>query len=335
MTRCVAMLFRSTPLLVWNENQINFSIGIFRESSLLFGEFPQILGDIIVEEIIKNLQSKYQNKYGFSLFDVKTQQKNNTLILQGEVLLASQAKELERQIQKQFSGKLINNIIVIADLDSHTEIGWATAPKVPLNVYRYPPFTHKKNALSTQIYDADEWFRMLYGKGNDWLVQLIDFTIGWISGENIDADPQDKRRKWDVTRAAKSATLDVSEELKRQLKSRAEDFLDVPYRWGGTTKRGIDCSGFTQRLYREVLGIYLPKNSRDQRKLGERISMSDIRFGDLLFLKAKQRNLSHVALYFDEATVIHASLYQKKVVREDLKKVLESHRFVGIRRIIS
>jgi hypothetical protein len=287
-----------------------------------------------MEEIIKNLQKKYQEKYGFSLFEVEIQRKNDALILQGKVLLASQAKELERQIRKEFSGKLINAIVVIADVDSYTEIGWATAPKVPLNVYRYPSFIHKKNALSTQIYDADEWFRVLYKKENDWLVQLIDFTIGWISGENIDVDPQDKRRKWDVKRAAKSMTFDVSEELKWQLTSRAEDFVGVPYRWGGTTKKGIDCSGFTQRLYREVLGIYLPKNSRDQRKLGERVSMSDIRFGDLLFLKAKQRNLSHVALYFDDATVIHASLYQKKVVKEELKKVLASHRFVGIRRVV-
>jgi cell wall-associated NlpC family hydrolase len=288
-----------------------------------------------MKSIIKNLQHTYEEKYGFSLFDVESQRDNDKLILYGEVLLASQAKELERRIREECSGELVNNIIVIADLDSHAEIGWAIAPTVPLNVYRYPPFIRKKNALSTQIYDAEEWFRVFYKKEDFCLIQLIDFTLGWISEENIHLVQQDKRMKWEVSRAAKNKTLEVSDDRKHQLKSRAEDFLGVPYRWGGTTEKGIDCSGFTQRLYREVLDVYLPKNSRDQRKLGKRVSRSDISFGDLLFLKAKRRNLSHVALYFDDDTVIHASLHQQKVVKESLKTVLESHRFVGIRRIFS
>lgn len=86
----------------------------------------------------------------------------------------------------------------------------------------------------------------------------------------------------------------------------AKQHLGEAYVWGGTTLgRGVDCSGFTQALYRQ-LGIYIPRTSREQARGGSSVSASNLKPGDLVFYGSSSY-INHVAMYIGNGRVIHAS----------------------------
>lgn len=81
-----------------------------------------------------------------------------------------------------------------------------------------------------------------------------------------------------------------------ELIAEAEKFIGVPYKWGGTTPNGFDCSGFTQYVYHQ-LGITLPRTSQEQYKATERIDASQLQAGDLVFSEMANDGPGHVAMY--------------------------------------
>lgn len=87
--------------------------------------------------------------------------------------------------------------------------------------------------------------------------------------------------------------------------SLAEKQLGVPYVYGGTTPRGFDCSGFTQYVYRNALGIELPRSAAAQYGMGESVAFSDLQAGDLLFW-GSGKGIYHVGIYIGDGNYIHA-----------------------------
>ncbi|MCU0422006.1 MAG: C40 family peptidase [Bacteroidia bacterium] len=87
----------------------------------------------------------------------------------------------------------------------------------------------------------------------------------------------------------------------------AKQFLNTPYLWGGRTPAGIDCSGFTQILYRRC-GINLPRDAYQQAEYGETISFNEqIECGDLAFFDNQEGKITHVGLMLNKEDIIHAS----------------------------
>lgn len=80
------------------------------------------------------------------------------------------------------------------------------------------------------------------------------------------------------------------------------------YRLGGTTKKGVDCSGFTQVTYRDLFGINLPRMTIDQAKVGKKVSKKELRTGDLVFFNTgRGPNGKHVGIFVKGDQFLHAS----------------------------
>ncbi|MEM6288895.1 MAG: NlpC/P60 family protein [Bacteroidota bacterium] len=102
--------------------------------------------------------------------------------------------------------------------------------------------------------------------------------------------------------AANSAYLAMVEST---LRGDGPNWIGIPYRWGGTTRRGIDCSAFVQQYVRQNLGIELPRTTAYQRYEGVEIDKSELLPGDLVFFR--RRGIRHVGVYLSDGEFIHAS----------------------------
>lgn len=94
--------------------------------------------------------------------------------------------------------------------------------------------------------------------------------------------------------------------LEASLRSEIDPWLGVSHVYGGTTRDGVDCSGFVYRIYSDLLGLELPRTTEQQRDSGRSVLRSSLRSGDLIFFKpdAKTR---HVGIMLNDREFAHAS----------------------------
>ena len=89
------------------------------------------------------------------------------------------------------------------------------------------------------------------------------------------------------------------------IRAEMQPWLGTPYRWGGATRRGVDCSAFVQQLMRSTFDIELPRTTATQIHRGERIPKADLVPGDLVFFR--RRGVRHVGVYMGNDEFVHAS----------------------------
>ncbi len=112
----------------------------------------------------------------------------------------------------------------------------------------------------------------------------------------------------------------------------AMDYIGIPYRFGGSSLRGIDCSAFVQMVYR-YFSIDLPRTAREQFKAGVRVSKKELRIGDLIFFRTYAKYPSHVGIYIGEGKMIHASSRNKKVTITSINEPYYVRRYIGAVRL--
>jgi len=87
-----------------------------------------------------------------------------------------------------------------------------------------------------------------------------------------------------------------------------KEWINVPYRFGGTTKNGIDCSAFVQKLYSAVFSMDIPRTCYYQFQSTERVGLSDLKIGDLLFFTSRLSPSGwHVGVYLGDSVFVHAA----------------------------
>jgi probable lipoprotein NlpC len=129
---------------------------------------------------------------------------------------------------------------------------------------------------------------------------------------------------------------------KRQKKeviiAKARSYTGTPYKWGGTSMKGMDCSGLLLNSFKAV-EIDIPRTSTEQKKTGKRVSRGDIKKGDLVFFATskKKRKVTHVGLVTKvqggNVTFIHAST-SKGVTESSLDNSYWDKRYRQARRIL-
>ncbi len=120
--------------------------------------------------------------------------------------------------------------------------------------------------------------------------------------------------------------------------SRARSYVGTPYKFGGTTTLGMDCSGLLMRSF-ESIDIYIPRTSKEQSKLGKKVNLSELKEGDLVFFKTMKRQgkVTHAGLVTDtrrkdQIMFIHASS-SKGVIEANLMSDYYRKAFTKARRL--
>jgi cell wall-associated NlpC family hydrolase len=110
--------------------------------------------------------------------------------------------------------------------------------------------------------------------------------------------------------------------------------IGVRYRRGGTSpETGFDCSGFVGHVFREGMGLILPRTSREISKEGQAIKKNELQPGDLVFFNTMRRTFSHVGIYLGEGQFIHSPRSGGKVRVEDMRDSYWAKRYEGARRV--
>jgi cell wall-associated NlpC family hydrolase len=120
--------------------------------------------------------------------------------------------------------------------------------------------------------------------------------------------------------------------LRNEIVERAESFIGVPYRWGGSSPRdGFDCSGFTMAVYR-LNGLNLPRSSSAQWRSGFSVDRHQLSKADLVFFAISGgTRISHVGIYVGKDKFIHAPGRSKRIRVSSLSNTYFKQRYVGAR----
>ena len=120
--------------------------------------------------------------------------------------------------------------------------------------------------------------------------------------------------------------------LRNEIIRTAKTFLDVPYRWGGTSPaRGFDCSGFSMTVY-QLNGLNMPRSSKAQWEAGTPIDREQLAQGDLVFFATgSSGEVSHVGIYIGGNHIIHAPGWGKRIRIDSLEEKYYRRHCVGMR----
>jgi cell wall-associated NlpC family hydrolase len=153
-----------------------------------------------------------------------------------------------------------------------------------------------------------------------------------VKTKNYEAIISQARIDTDIEKVLESKELsDIG--LQDRLILFAKKLLDIPYRFGGSSLLGIDCSAYVQKVY-GLVGINLPRSAREQFSEGNSVDKEELSIGDLVFFKTYASFPSHVGIYLGNDLFIHASSRGRKVTIDSLETPYYFKRFIGAKRVI-
>lgn len=200
----------------------------------------------------------------------------------------------------------------------------------------------------------------MIGRKGDWCrIKLASGKTGWVlnqylgmrsrSGVRVASEPKRvAQRPLTQTREVRRATPLRHVRQETPAPDGEEDFEETPrqrdvvrtaftyrgtrYRYGGSSRGGFDCSGFTRYVYSQK-GISLPHRAAEQFRHGKPVSKSELKPGDLVFFQTTRRGISHVGIYAGNGKFIHASSAKGRVRVDSLTSGYYAARYRGARRV--
>lgn len=114
------------------------------------------------------------------------------------------------------------------------------------------------------------------------------------------------------------------------------ELVGISYRWGGAKiDVGLDCSGYVQVVFKDAVGLVLPRTAKEMSELGEQVDISSLKPGDLVFFNTMRRAFSHVGIYLGDSYFLHAPRKGAEVRVESMDKSYWLQRYNGARRLIT
>ncbi|VAW76491.1 hypothetical protein MNBD_GAMMA15-1620 [hydrothermal vent metagenome] len=143
--------------------------------------------------------------------------------------------------------------------------------------------------------------------------------------------PHDKPHSHAETKAVAPASVKHRSPSRGAL-AVAANMIGTPYRYGGASPRGFDCSGLVQYAYSQV-GVQAPRSTKEQYRQIRRIRVSELRPGDLVFFKLSGNRVSHVGIYAGDDRFIHSPSSGKSVSYASLRNPYWKKRIAGAGRL--
>ncbi len=209
-------------------------------------------------------------------------------------------------MKKRICTALTAATILLSSAAAYADTGVITADS--LNVRQSPnstvigKLTYGQNV--TVIGYEDGWCRIQYGD-----------KTGYIFGNYVSITPEE------AAQAEAEAKAEATRSAGENIVEYAKNFLGTPYRYGGSSPSGFDCSGFVKYVY-SYFGVSLPRTSYSQMSSGYAVSTSELMPGDLLFF----RGGGHVGIYVGNGTYIHSPNSGRTVSIDPLDRAVTAAR---------
>jgi cell wall-associated NlpC family hydrolase len=128
--------------------------------------------------------------------------------------------------------------------------------------------------------------------------------------QTAETDPSDAPAQSTEDQQQEGGTpVTKAQRIESALRSAADPWLGVPYKLGGESKQGVDCSALTKALYEQAFDVQLPRTTGQQVNRGRSVGRSQMRAGDLVFFRTADQQ-KHVGIYLDDRKFVHASSSQ-------------------------
>lgn len=134
-----------------------------------------------------------------------------------------------------------------------------------------------------------------------------------------------------LAKASVRLGIDIDKEDNHKLYIASAEWIGVPYRMGGNSQRGTDCSGLVSQLYKRVYNIGLARSTSGQLKESNKVARKKLREGDLVFFtsRASRKKVAHVGIYLKDGKFVHASTTQGVIVSALSEKYYKQHWLCG------
>ncbi len=270
---------------------------------------------------VAELRTSALARYGDALIDVTVDDSG----IRGTVALPTQAEALRRLVGELWPEASCRLLVL-----STRRVRLLLHPEVePLQIWRRRrDGGDDQGELTSQLLPGDPPAELLAVRQGQYLVKAAGEAVGWVAKTaRVRLEPKPASSGDGV------ATPTVRSWDPGVVMATAVGLLGQPYLFGGTGGSGIDCSGLTWRAYMAA-GIVLPRNSRAQRKAGERVRLAELREADLVCaIYRGPKRTSHVAISLGPDEVIHASSEHSQVRREPLADFRARYQVVTCRRL--
>lgn len=180
------------------------------------------------------------------------------------------------------------------------------------------------NKVVGKVYSNNE-VTILETNSNGWhKIKTSNGVVGWASGTYIT-----------IKNNTSNASANQNSNKVNKLIEVANKQLGKPYAWGANGPNSFDCSGLTYYVYKNALGVNLPRTSREQSKVGTKVDKKNLKAGDLVFFNTGGSGISHVGMYVGNNNFIHSTQPGDTVKIHSINSSYYSRTFVTARRVVN